>query len=151
MLQESIFKIFHCKRIHKELPTTWVNKCFQVHYFHTCERLCELINPVHLSTGNLETISISLRTVELDGKWIIMKNWDSVANAGAPLELVYASFMWLHYKSWYVCFLWAKLLSFLKQLGNLFLFRTGKQFILMSSLLSTKFSFLESWNIFASW
>ena len=46
------------------------------------------VNSSILSTGDLKTISISLRTVELDGKWIIMKNWDSVANAVAPLELV---------------------------------------------------------------
>ena len=32
------------------------------------------VNSSILSTGDLKTISISLRTVELDGKWIIMKN-----------------------------------------------------------------------------
>ena len=46
------------------------------------------VNSSILSTGDLKTISISLRTVELDGKWIIMKNCDSVANTAVPLELV---------------------------------------------------------------
>ncbi|PVH66077.1 hypothetical protein PAHAL_1G142100 [Panicum hallii] len=32
------------------------------------------VNSSILPTGDLETISISLRTVELDGKWIKMKN-----------------------------------------------------------------------------